>query len=202
MEIFILRHEDRTMDASFFSPLTREGLDNSVKLIELLSKYKINKIYSSPFIRTLQTIHPYAKSIDKKINLEYSLSEIQHPQIIPSRSYKISLPEYIAESFNCNPKYVSLFNPNDHIYPEDESIVEKRVKNFIKKLINDNINSTNRIILVTHQVVCNIILKLITKHNNIKIETTYNYARGGLTRVFMVDKWVCEPLNWVYESNS
>ena len=38
MRLYILRHEDRTMDASFFSPLTKEGLDNSVKLIDILNK--------------------------------------------------------------------------------------------------------------------------------------------------------------------
>ena len=69
MEIYIIRHEDRTMDASFFAPLTKEGLDKSVELINILQKEKIDKIYSSPFIRTLQTIYPYAKSIDKKIVL-------------------------------------------------------------------------------------------------------------------------------------
>ena len=34
MKIFILRHEDRTMDGTFFSPLTQDGLDKSIKLIE------------------------------------------------------------------------------------------------------------------------------------------------------------------------
>ena len=32
------------------------GLDNSIKLIEILTKCKIDTIYSSPFIRTLQTL--------------------------------------------------------------------------------------------------------------------------------------------------
>jgi broad specificity phosphatase PhoE len=110
MKIFILRHEDRTMDGTFFSPLTQDGLDNSIKLIETLTKCEINVIYSSPFIRTLQTVFPYAKSKKININLEHSLSEIQHPHLIPLKSYQINLPQYIAEQFNYNPLYNSYLN--------------------------------------------------------------------------------------------
>ena len=34
MKIFILRHEDRTQDATFFSPLTSTGLEKSELLVE------------------------------------------------------------------------------------------------------------------------------------------------------------------------
>ena len=61
MKIYVLRHEDRTMDLTFFSPLTKNGLDNSIELIKHLEREKINIIYSSPYIRTLQTIYPYCK---------------------------------------------------------------------------------------------------------------------------------------------
>jgi len=199
MELYILRHEDRTMDASFFAPLTKEGLEKSINLVKILKKKNIDKIYCSPFIRTIQTIYPYAKSYNIEINMEHSLSEIQHPHIIPEKAYMITLPQYIAESFNYNPKYVSLLNPKDHVYPEDDKTVEIRVKKFITKLLTDNINSKNKIILVTHQIVCNLILKLITRHyKEIAIDTTYNYNKGNLTKVFEVDKWVFKPINWEY----
>ena len=199
MKIYILRHEDRTMDASFFAPLTKEGLDNSVKLIKVLTEYKIDKIFSSPFIRTLQTIHPYAKSIDKSICIDYSLSEIQHPEIIPKKSFQISLPLYIAESFNYNPKYTSLFNPIDHVYPENEKIVEKRVKNFITKIFNEYLKTKTNIIIVTHQIVCNIILKIVNRYNKkINLDVTYNYPKGGLTQIFNKDQWLFDPINWEY----
>ena len=75
MKLYILRHEDRTQDCSFFSPLTLVGLNNSKKLAEHLKKENINLIFSSPFIRTLQTVQPYVKETKISINLEYSLSE-------------------------------------------------------------------------------------------------------------------------------
>ena len=202
MKIYILRHEDRTMDASFFAPLTKEGLDNSVKLIKLLKEHEINKIFSSPFIRTLQTIHPYAKSINQPICIDYSLSEIQHPEIIPRKSYQISLPEYIAKSFNINPEYKSMFNPMDHVYPENEIHVETRVKNFLRKILNEYCDKDINIIIVSHQIVCNIILKIVNKYNrtnkHINLDVTYNYPKGGLTKIFNKKQWIFDPTNWDY----
>ena len=75
MRIYILRHEDRTQDATMFSPLTEEGLENSIKLINDLEDLDIDKIYSSPFIRTLQTVYPYANKKDININAAVSDTE-------------------------------------------------------------------------------------------------------------------------------
>ena len=67
------------------------------------------------------------------------------------------------------------------------------------ELITDNINSNNKIILVTHQIVCNIILKIVTKDNSdVKIDTTYNYTKGNLTKIFANNKWIFKPINWNY----
>ena len=81
MIIYIIRHEDRTQDATMFSPLTELGLENSVKLIEIINNIKINKIYSSPFIRTLQTVHPFSKKYDIKINIDF-----------PERTFQFQAP--------------------------------------------------------------------------------------------------------------
>lgn len=197
MKIFILRHEDRTQDATFFSPLTSTGLERSEVLVDVLKKNKINKIYSSPFIRTLQTINPYCEKCGVKVNLEYSLSEIQHPVIIPEKSYQVRLPTYMAHNFNSNDKYKSLLDPIDHVYPEDEVNVSKRVRHFLNTLFNNKLNRSDNILLVTHQVVCNEILKIATKNmRGIDITSTFNYPRGGLTEVFNKDEWLFEPLNW------
>jgi broad specificity phosphatase PhoE len=199
MKIFILRHEDRTMDGTFFSPLTQEGLDNSIKLIEILNKCQIDVIYSSPFIRTLQTVLPYSKSKNLKINLEHSLSEIQHPHLIPVKSYQINLPLYIAEQFNYNSHYTSYLDPSNHTYPEDEKSVNNRVKKFITKLITETIDSKHNVLIVTHQIVCNSLLKFATKKaKGLNIDATYNYPKGGLTKIFDTNEWCFEPMNWKF----
>jgi broad specificity phosphatase PhoE len=134
MKIYILRHEDRTQDCSFFAPLTKSGLENSIKLVKYLEKEKIDTIYSSPFIRTLQTIYPYAKEHDIKINIEYGLSELHNEEIIPKKAVGISLPEYLAESFNYNSEYKTLIKPTDINYPEKNKDAQDRIKRVLRKI--------------------------------------------------------------------
>jgi 2,3-bisphosphoglycerate-dependent phosphoglycerate mutase len=198
MRIYILRHEDRTMDATFFSPLTELGIENSIKLIKLLDKYNINCIFSSPFLRTLQTIHPYAKSKNYKINIDHCLSEIQHPHLIPVKSYTINLPIYLAEKFNYNPDYVSMMDPNNHNYPETNESVYSRTKKFLSKIIDEMTDSDLNIVIVTHQIICNNIIKITSRKSELNYDISSNYPRGGLTLVFDKDKFVFEPINWKY----
>jgi len=202
MKIFILRHEDRTQDATFFSPLTVKGHTKANQLAHTLKDLKINKIYSSPFIRTLQTINPYIellknKNKNLKINIDYSLSEIQHPHIIPPKSYQITIPEYIAKNFNYNEKYNSIIEPTDFDYPENESCVKKRVKKFIMKLIDEYLSKDVNILIVTHQIVCNTILNVVSKDfKDLKFPSDFGYPTGGLTLVFNENEWEYRPINW------
>lgn len=197
MKLYILRHEDRTQDATFFSPLTKDGLENSEKLIELLKELNINLIYSSPFIRTLQTIHPYAKYKNLKINIDYSLSELQHPDLIPPNSYQVTLPKYIAKDFNYNKIYESLMQPTQFKYPEDEQAMMKRVKKILTKILTNHKGDEN-IIIVTHQGICNMILKIVGKAiNNERLKKfKFKYSTGKVTKVFDTDKWVFKNINW------
>ena len=66
MKLYILRHEERTIDATFFAPLTEKGLHNSKILVSNLDNLGITKIYCSPFIRTMQTIYPFSIKHKKK----------------------------------------------------------------------------------------------------------------------------------------
>ena len=197
MKLYILRHEDRTQDATMFSPLTAEGLKNSVRLIDILKDLEIDIVYSSPYIRTLQTVHPFVKDRNKKINLEYGLCEIQHPSLIPENSYTVSLPIYIAESFNYNPKYKSTLEPENNKYPENEQDVTARVKKCLSKIMNEHLHTRNNVLIVTHQVVCNAILKIVNKDVNIgAIEYISKYPKGAVSRVWNKDTWDYKKINW------
>ena len=188
MKIYILRHEDRTHDCTFFSPLTKIGLENSIKLIDILKKEKINTIYTSPFIRTLQTIYPYAKSNNIKLNIEYGMSEIHHEDIIAKKSVGINLPEYLAESFEYNPEYKTLIKSTDIVYPEKLHNVELRVKKVLLSVIMNNKGTDNNIILVSHQTFCITALKIVNKSNEMfkgKL-TKYieNYEKGKACLIY------------------
>lgn len=201
MKIYILRHEDRTQDCSFFAPLTKNGLENAIKLVPYLEKLKLDKIYSSPFIRTLQTIYPYSKEHDKKINIEYGLSELHNDEIIAKKAVGISLPEYLAESFNYNPEYKSLLKPTDIIYPEKEKHALIRVKRVLRKIIQDYGNTNCNIILVSHQTLCNSVLKIVNKHSEefkgkLSESTVNNYEKGKISLIFDSEKgWTYNPIN-------
>lgn len=197
MKIYILRHEERTKDATFFSPLTKNGLIKSINLIPILEKLKITTIFCSPFIRTLQTILPFSKHKNIKINLEYGLCEIQHPDIIPHTSYDVELPDYLCDEFNYNSEYISFIKNTELQYPEDNKIFEERTKKIVKYIIQKYYKTNENILLVTHQGHCKNILQIINKKSPIKPETESidNYATGKLVLIFDKNKWNYSKLN-------
>ena len=199
MKIYILRHEDRTQDCSFFAPLTEKGLNNSEKLIKILKENQINMIFSSPFIRTLQTINPFLKATKQLVNLEYGLSEIYHSDIIPPKSYGIILPEYLAKNYNYNPDYVSLINSNQIIYPEKTKNCENRMKIVIKNIIKKYYKYDLNILIVTHQTLCKSIIKIINKFsleykNKLNNELLSKYGKGKICLIFNND-WTFKKIN-------
>jgi len=198
MKIFIIRHEDRTQDATFFSPLTKTGLENSIKLIPILESLNIKYVYSSPFIRTLQTVYPFLKQTNTHVKIDYGLSEIKHEDLIPKWSHATRLPEYMNENFFVDPNYKGSIEIEDIPYPEKEMDVQKRVKAFLKNIVANHYNSDDNILIVTHQVVCNIILKIIYKYgtNKPSSETVNNYPKGAVSLAFDTLGWDFKPINW------
>ena len=182
MKLYILRHEERINDATFFSPLTEKGLINSNNLINKLEKLNITKIYCSPYIRTLQTIYPFSKKTNIKVNLEYNLIEIQHESIIAPKSYGIKLPLYMAQLFNYNPNYKTVREPTAIKYPETFEDVVNRTIPFINAIIKKYGNTNEVILLVTHQSLCQAILKTLNK-------TDLNYPMGTLSLVYNDNQW-------------
>ena len=90
-------------------------------------------------------------------------------------------------------------NPNDHIYPEVDKNVHDRVKAFISKVVEDMMESKHNVVIVTHQIVCNIILQMATKKKGMTFETTFNYPRGAVTKIFDEDSFTFVPINWKYK---
>ena len=198
MKLYILRHEDRTMDLTFFSPLTKNGLEKSINLINYLEKEKINSIYSSPYIRTLQTIYPYSKKYNLKSKLDYSLTELYQEDNIPKKSYQITLPEYIAETFKYDDEYKSLMMPSDVNFPENIKLFNDRIKHFLKTIIRNNYNTDNNIVLVTHQGVIDIIMRILGKRNSELKELVKDirYPKGSLTKILDNGEWGFKKINW------
>lgn len=198
MKIYILRHEDRTQDCSLYSPLTKNGLNNSIKLVHTLDKIGINVVISSPYIRCLQTVYPYCKEKGLKVNIEYGLGEIQHNELISKRSANLRLPEYLIISFNGNLNYKTIVEPEIINYPETEKQVDLRVRRVLRELIKEYLpKNVDNILIVTHQVVCQQILKIVNKFseefkNKVKTDA---YEKGKVCLIFDSGKWTFKEIN-------
>ena len=141
MKIILLRHEKRYENVGFFSELTYEGKINSEtiiinKILEYENKYGIDIIFCSPFLRTIQTIYPYCKLQNKKINIEYSIIEYLHNPYFIKNEWYYTFNDIKDPCFNSiiNKDYVSLLNKQDFSVLEDEIKLEERVKNFVDSL--------------------------------------------------------------------
>jgi 2,3-bisphosphoglycerate-dependent phosphoglycerate mutase len=199
MKIYILRHEDRTQDCSFFSPLSELGLNNSKKLIPILKENNINMIISSPFIRTLQTVNPYLRESNKKVNIEYGLSEIHHQDIIPPKSVGLVLPEYLAKHYNYNQEYASFIKPDGIKYPENGKDCENRMRRTIKNIIEKYYKTDYNILIVTHQSLCNTMMKIVNKfginhRHKLTNEIAMGYQKGKVSLIFD-NEWTFKKLN-------
>jgi len=194
MKIYILRHEDRVSDCSFFAPLTEKGLENANLLNKILHECNINVIIASPFIRTLQTIYPHACKNNKLINLEYGLSEIHNKDIIAKKSVGLKLPDYLFKSFKCNPNYKSFINYNAIKYPEIIDDVVSRIKKILTQVFHKYGKSDLNILLVTHQSLCASVLEIVNKYIKIDSNMLTNYPLGKLCLVYNQD-WTYKLIN-------
>lgn len=152
MKVYALRHQIRGNDTSFYSPLTEMGkflADNKTKPI--LNNLGITQIYSSPFYRTLETIEPYINQANSKnVNLEYSLYEYLHPMLFNKYNYLNKLDEKYYQKFKINPYYQSYMPMNALKFPESDEDIRKRVRMFLRMLIQKYKNTNEVILLVSH----------------------------------------------------
>lgn len=177
MKVILLRHEERGIDVGFYSNLTEQGIINSCNLLpDKLNKLKIDIIFSSPFIRTLQTIYPYSNLYNKKVNIEYGLYEYLHnPYFLLGNWY------YYINDINdddlksiINYKYNSVIKKNDFSVLEDEEDLEKRVKKFFEYLKRNFYNQT--VLIVTHKGVINKIKDIYLR----RTDMDENFTMGSI----------------------
>ena len=164
-----MRHQIRDNDISFCSSLNKDGKflainDSKPKL----NKLNITQIYSSPFLRTLQTIEPYVKGNGKLVNVEYSLYEYLNKSFFSKDNYLQAPDKSWYNAFNINKRYKSFLNPLYLKYGETEYDIQKRVNNFLRYLLKKYEKTNEVILLVTHMHTAQCIIKAV-KMPNIEI---------------------------------
>jgi len=162
MKLFILRHCERNIkDNSFESPLTDKGHINAEYLSEIINYHNITKVYSSPFLRAIQTGSYFSKKYKKKINIDYSLCEFEFEEEkkIKSLNNFIVYNDWL-EKYDLNMENMILDK-----FIEDESIdiCMKRVYNFLNYLENEYNNKDENILIISHQSIVNLIICIINK---------------------------------------
>jgi broad specificity phosphatase PhoE len=176
MKLILLRHEERYMDIGFYSNLTDNGIINSFLLPKKLKKLKIDVIFSSPFIRTLQTIYAYCDKYNKKVNVDYGLYEYIHNPYFLLGQWYFTIDDIKDNDLKSiiNTEYSSIVTKNDFSILETELDLEKRIIkffNYLKLNYNDKC-----ILLVTHKGVINKIKDLYIK----KTDMSADYDMGHL----------------------
>jgi broad specificity phosphatase PhoE len=181
MKLILLRHEERNFDIGFNSNLTDNGIIRScTSLVKKLKKLKIDLIFSSPFIRTLQTIFPYCNKYNKKINIEYGLYEyIHNPYFLLSQwYYEISDIEDVDLKGIINKDYQSIIKKNNFTILENEDNLAKRIVLFMDYLKENYHNKT--VLFVTHKGVINKIKDLYLR----KTDMDNHFDMGSIEIIY------------------
>ena len=172
--IILLRHEERTENPEFNTDLTANGLKKSESIIDRLDKkgYEINQVYSSPYLRCLQTIQPLLININQLVNVDNSLAEWFSREHAVGR---ITTPRHLIneelEKYHINPRHQSILKVDDFLTAETENDLKNRIDQFIKYLVEkySGIDETNEtILIVSHLSVINQIANTFGKNRDLE----------------------------------
>ncbi len=189
MKIYILRHEERYESPKFYTQLTPSGLDKSKLLTTILDNESINLIFSSPFIRVLQTIKPYCeyKNMHKSICIDYSLYESMYDsRFFKKHEYPIDLSSNDELFYLKDIDYKSTIPIANIKCPENKTDVQNRIIQFVTKLIEKYEHTTLNILLASHAAILTPLIK------NMNTE----YPLGGLTKIYENGEYLCQAINY------
>lgn len=157
------------------SLLSEKGKSQADKLAEYLKDENIDKIYTTPFSRTKETVKKLAEIKNIQIEERSQLNEINFGDF-EGLSFKLieeKYPEEVEKMINEGFEYK---------YPNGESLEETfiRVKNEIKKIISDNDNST--VLICSHGgTIRNIISYLLC--DDYKYHWNFRIDNGSITEI-------------------
>ena len=141
--VWIARHGNRldfvnpewfnTAKRRYDPPLSNDGLIQAAELAQRLKPENIKQIFSSPFLRTVQTASEVAQVLDIPIKLEAGLGE-WHNQEWMTESPEIHPQEFLVQQYpliDC--RYRSVLFPE---YPETEADVNRRTAAMVQQLVS------------------------------------------------------------------
>ena len=154
--IWIARHANREdfVNPGWFNeaerrydpPLSADGLVQAKQLAQRLKDSRISGIFASPFLRTVQTAHIVAETLDLPLKLEWGLCEWLNPHWMDSDPQTQSLESLAAQFPKIDLAYKSTLKPK---YPETERDCMARTGEIARRLASE---SKQDILLVGHGV--------------------------------------------------
>jgi broad specificity phosphatase PhoE len=140
--VWIARHANRldfvhpewfnTAPKPYDPPLSSDGLFQADRLGQRLKIEPIKYIFSSPFLRTIQTADRIAEALDLTIKIETGLSEWLNPQWM-NKIPELNYPQFLEKKYpRLDRHYISKILPQ---YPETELQVRQRTAETIKLLV-------------------------------------------------------------------
>lgn len=157
------------------SKLSDKGKLQAIKIAQYLKDKNIDKIYTTPFSRTKETVKELAEIKNIQIEETSQLNEINFGDFegLPFNAIKEKWPEEVEKMINKGFEYK---------YPNGESLVDTftRVKSEVKKIISENDNST--VLICSHGgTIRNIISYLLC--DDYKHHWNFRIDNGSITEI-------------------
>ncbi|KAK3275877.1 hypothetical protein CYMTET_16017 [Cymbomonas tetramitiformis] len=166
-------HPSSKRASGYVSPLLEAGVRDAKEVnAPQLAMLQPTQIYSSPYLRVLQTLEPFLIQDRANLNntgrvkVEYSLYE-HNDQDYSDKSHNLhpakTVPDAWHQRFHIDSSYGSYLAPEELVeYNSTQEKVHFRVKRFVKHLLEEYHGTSEVILLVSHQNIVHSLLHQTT----------------------------------------
>jgi broad specificity phosphatase PhoE len=162
-------------------PLSPQGHDRAAWLAQKFSDLKVDRIYTSPFLRTIQTADPLARSLKLPIQLEWGLCEWLCRDWTTELPKTTPIDELLQNYPNIDAGYQSLLVP---CYPETTDALNIRLNTISQKL---SLGNGDRAIAIAHKGSVLGIVAALTRNDDWR---AYDLPCGGIIKLVNDgDRW-------------
>ena len=158
MKIVIVNCAISQSSNEYSTMLTKDGFEQAERYANILEKLKPDIVYSSPFIRALQTIYPFCAKANIKVCAECSLSPKERydgKEYYTTNESLGSLPPHFCYLLDIIDRdYSTQLLPSNILRNELASDIGNRVFPFLYGLKRQYLDSDKTILIVTHADIC------------------------------------------------
>ncbi len=189
--IWLIRHAHRLdfIEPAWFDtaiypydpPLSNQGGDRAMQLAQAFAGIPIDRVLTSPFLRTIQTGSPLARLLQLPIQLEWGLCEWLCRDWTPELPKTTPIAALMQNYPNIDVDYQSLVMP---CYPETLEELDIRLNNIAQKLIHHNCDN---LLAIAHKGSVLGIVAALTGEDRWR---NYDLPCGGIVKLtYDRDRW-------------